>query len=118
MDCISSITRMEKVSRVLQYGNGAYLLCGEDMAFANWVYEQNGQVGLSRVMMAGDEMVIIDGPMKDYEGRIKRVDKHNRYAEIEITLDGKVRTVWLGFQWMMFKDGQMVRWQKQPAADR
>lgn len=112
-NCIGKLKRMDKVYRVLQYGDGTYDLYGEDRAFAQWVFEQNGQIGLSRAMMTGDEMVIIDGPMKDYEGKIKRIDKHNRYAQIEITLDGITRTICLGFQWMTYKDGVMVRWDKQ-----
>ena len=112
LSCIGAISRMEKVLHILRYGDGSYGLYGDDLAFARWVYAQNGRIGLSRAMMAGDEMVIIDGPMKDYEGRIKRIDKHNRYAQIEITLGGVTRNVWLGFQWMTFQDGELVRWEK------
>lgn len=114
---VGKIAQTENVYRVLHYGDGSYSLCGEDLAFAKWVYEQDGQIGLSRAVMVGDEMVIIDGPMKNYEGMIKRIDKHNRYAQIEIDLDGIVRTVNLSFQWMEFKDGALVRLKKRKGAD-
>ena len=112
LSCIGQIARMEKVLRVLQYGDGSCSLYGEDLAFASWILEQQGQVGLSRAMMVGDRMVIIDGPMKHYEGQIKRIDKHNRYAQIKIAFEGMTRTVQLGFQWMTFQDGVLVRWKK------
>ena len=49
--------------------------------------------------MEGDHIKIIDGPLADYEGMIKKVNKHRRSAMVEIKVGSHVKDVWMSFQW-------------------
>ena len=42
---------------------------------------------------------MIDGPLKDYEGVIKKVNKHRRSAMVEIKVGKHSKDVWMSFQW-------------------
>ncbi len=96
------------VKRVLQYGDGETNLRGEDRNFAEWVYRYNGRIALSRAWLVGDQTQIIDGPLKEYEGVIKKINRQRRSALVEIHIGQQARDVWLSFQWMTMRDGSLV----------
>ena len=39
-------------------------------------------------VIIGDKVIISDGPLKDFEGIIKHINRHNRYADIELEMFG------------------------------
>ena len=49
--------------------------------------------------MEGDRIKIIEGPLKDYEGVIKKVNKHRRSAMVEMKVGEHIKNVWMSFQW-------------------
>ena len=100
---------IDHVIRVLQYGDGESNLSGEDRAFAEWALENNGHIGLSRALLAGDRTRIIDGPLKDYEGVIRSLNRQKGKALVDIAIGDEIKSIWLYFEWMTLRDGQLVK---------
>lgn len=106
---ITRIYKIEHVNRVLQYGDGESNLFGNDRDFAEWVLQYDGHIGLSKALLVGDRTRIIDGPLKEYEGIIRSVNRQKGKALVDITIGGTVKPTWLYFEWMTVQDGQLVK---------
>ena len=64
------------VIRPLGYGEGRRdYLTGSDLAFAQWVWEKEGNISRVKVMTAGDRIEIADGLFSRMRGTIIRVDR-------------------------------------------
>lgn len=49
-------------------------------------------------VMEGDEIVILNGPLMNQTGLIKKLDRHKRLAYLEIEILGRVKTVKVGLE--------------------
>ncbi len=103
------IYEIDHVNRVLQYGDGNCNLHGEDRCFAEWVLRYEGHIGLSKALLVGDKTRIIDGPLKEYEGVIRSVNRQKGKALVDISIGDTVKPTWLYFEWMTVHDGQLVK---------
>lgn len=95
---VKSLFSREDVFRVLRDSDGHWRLCGEDKAFAQALFEQNGVIGLSKAYFEGDRIRIVDGMLKIYEDRILRVNRRSRTAQVSVGMAGEEATVWLGYE--------------------
>lgn len=66
----SQLKGVDHLLKILKYENGSYALMGRDLEFVNWVRRNNGCIDISRVYKEGTKIRVIDGPLKDYEGKI------------------------------------------------
>lgn len=82
---------------VLSYSDGDWRLCGEDLEYAKWIFKYDGVLPLSKAYKVGDRIYIIEGPLKDLEGSITRIDKRNRSGQVTINFAGREQKIWLGF---------------------
>ena len=88
----------EGVISLLTYSDGNWCLFGEDEEYAKWVFKNDGVIGLSKAYTIGDRITIIDGPLKELEGRITRIDRRNKNGQVTIMFGGREIKVWLGFE--------------------
>jgi hypothetical protein len=84
--------------KVLTYSDGDWRLYGDDERYAKWVFQYDGLIGMSRAYRLGDQIHIIDGPLKDMEGCITRIDKRNKSGQVTLVFGGRVVKIWLGFE--------------------
>jgi transcriptional antiterminator NusG len=96
---IGRITQIEHVFRVLTL-TGDHQLHENDLKFARWVYESGGVVKTSQAYRQGDHIVIVDGPLKDYEGDIVWVDKRKGKAKVHIVTESLDTYIWLFFEYI------------------
>ena len=89
---------MQNVIRILSMDSGIWQLQGEDERFIKWLFQYNGLLGFSKAYKEGDRIRIISGPLKDMEGKIKRVDKRGMSDQVILSFYGKDIPVWLGFE--------------------
>lgn len=87
----------DEIISILTYTDGDWRLFGNDEDYARWVFRNNGLLGLSHAYQVGDRIQIIDGPLKDLEGQISRIDRRNRGGQVTLTFGGNTFKVWLGF---------------------
>lgn len=95
----ADLKRLDYVIRLLQYGS-KWQLQGGDLEFARWIHGHGGMIGMSSAYRVGDRVTIIDGPLKEMEGVIEKLDKHNRNGRVLINFDGKQIKVWLAFEYV------------------
>ena len=75
-------------------------LYGEDRELVKGFFEQGGVVGFSRAYYVGDRIRIAEGFLKDYEGKIEKVNRRAQTAQIRLEFRGKIFLMWLGFELM------------------
>ena len=77
---------------------GDWRLRGADEEFARWLFRYDGLLSLSQAYRDGDRIRIISGPLKDMEGRIRRVDKRGMSGQVLLSFNGREITTWLSFE--------------------
>lgn len=97
---------ISQLTGCLKYDDG-FQLRGSDLEFAEWIWRYQGLIHLSQAIMEGERIKVIDGPLRDYEGVIKKVNKHRRSALVEITVGNHIRDVWMSFRW--FDTSQQIQ---------
>lgn len=95
---ISRLLYREDVFRILHDSYGDWHLKGEDEGFARSLFERNGVIGLSKAYYEGDRIRIAEGVLKQYEGRILRVNRRSHTAQVCVGVGGQEVTLWLGFE--------------------
>lgn len=95
---VQELLPLGETASVLYYTDGAWQLYGEDEAYARWVFKYGGVIRMSRAHRTGDHITIIDGPLKDMEKRIVRMDRRNRSGQVSVTFGGKAFKFWLGYE--------------------
>ena len=82
----------------LLHREGDWHLYGDDEAFARWLLRHDGLLDMSQAYREGTRVVIKSGPLKELEGVITKVDRHNRNGQITVDLFGRKTSVWLAFE--------------------
>lgn len=88
------------VHRVLSYGEDFRELHGGDYEFAMWVNKYRGRLEISKALMEGDIVKVVDGPLLDMTVMILRVDRHKQRAFVRFTFMGRKQGLWLSFDWL------------------
>jgi transcriptional antiterminator NusG len=86
------------VLRPLQYADNARALRGRDLDFVTNLIRNNGVYKTSKVIPDGSKIKIIDGPLKNFEGDIIKVNRRKGRALIRIPGDSILNNIWLGFE--------------------
>ena len=85
--------------RILKWKIDNGKLYGDDYAYAKWVLEQNGLIGVSKAIKVNEKVKIVAGPLQELEGFIVEYSKRNRNCCVELEfMNQKIRT-WLPFEW-------------------
>lgn len=93
----------EYILRLLRK-DGSWQLKGEDEALVRWLLKHDGLLDVSKAYQEGTRVVIKSGPLKELEGIITKVDKHNRNGMVTMDLFGRKTSVWLAFDLVREKD--------------
>ena len=94
------VFRIQYVLKLLKSHDGEWRLRGNDEAFAQVVFQNNGTLGVSKARRVGDTVRIDSGPLKDLEGQIIRIDKHSRNGLVALKFNDQMWKVWLAFEYM------------------
>jgi len=101
LDFHPNIRRMSRhFFKYLSYELGSRQLHGNDLAYAEWLYRQHGEIQPSRILATGDRIRVLEGPLTDTFGTIVRLDKHKRRVWVNFDFDGQTRTICLGAQFI------------------
>lgn len=92
------LKQVDHVLRPLRYGeDGTCELQGDDLAFAKMMLETKGVLGSLNAIEEGSYVRITDGLLSAYQGKVLKVDKRKRIAEVELELLGSTKRVWLSY---------------------
>lgn len=74
-------------------------LSRNEIAFLNaFTKEGDRIIDMSEGVIEGDQVIILNGPLMDHEGLIKKVDRHKRVAYLNVQMFGRVKTVKVGLE--------------------
>jgi len=82
---------------VLTDGAGDWQLKGDDLVYVKIVMKYDGLIGLSKAYKIGDHIQIAEGPLKDFEGQITKIDKRNHSGQVTLYFNNQSKKVWLCF---------------------
>lgn len=88
----------KNVHRILNYGDGAWQLCGSDLEFAKWLFHYDGYLAFSKAYQVGNKVHIFSGPLKELEGQIQKVDRRGKSARVVLQFFNMAVSAWLGYE--------------------
>ena len=74
-------------------------LFGDDLAYAEWVLQQDGLIGVSKAIKVNQKVKIVDGPLAELEGYIVKYDPRNRNCLVELHFMNREIKTWLPFEY-------------------
>lgn len=92
------LKKFPEFTKILKMGEDYIPLTEEEKNFikkhgnADYIFE------MSRGYIEGDEIIITEGAFAGYEGRLKYVDRHNRYGVIEVEMFGRITEMKFGLE--------------------
>lgn len=99
---LNLLWRITDVIRPLTYGpddHDGYLV-GSDRALALWLMQENGLVGNLDIVKEGNQIRVLGGLLKNFSGRVLKVDRRKRLANIELEIVGSIHNIWLGVNFL------------------
>lgn len=97
-DLIFDVKKIPKLIKILGDGEDIIPLYDREIEFLMRFGKEDHLIKISHGYIENDKIVITDGPMKDYEGTIKRIDRHKRKAIIEVEFFGRAMEVSVGVE--------------------
>ncbi len=89
-------------------GNLFVSLLPEEIQWLEKVTAGGDEVRISLVTVSeGDVVTVVDGPLKDLEGHVKKIHLHRRIAEVEVNFMGRKTVIHLGIE-LVGKTGENV----------
>lgn len=89
---------MPEFIKILGDDAGPIPLYDDEVEFLENYMNQEKVIEMSAGYIEGDSLVITAGPMKDYKGRVKKIDRHKRVAVLEMEFFGRVTEVKVGVE--------------------
>lgn len=94
----TALLKVDHIYRILGDETSAHELQGSDRAFAEWLFRNDGLIGISKIQIRDGKIFIRSGPMKYFRKETIRIDKHTKNALIKMDFLGTTREMWLAFE--------------------
>jgi transcriptional antiterminator NusG len=93
-----NVSRIPSLIRILGDGNEIIPLYDKEVEFLMQFGKAEHLIKMSQGYIENKRVIITDGPMKDYDGTIKKIDRHKRRAVIEVEFFGRTMDVTVGME--------------------
>lgn len=84
--------------------DGDWRLRGDDEKYVRFILEHDGLLEMSKAYQVGTRVVFKSGPLKELEGIVTKVDRHNRNGMVTLNMFGRETSVWLPFEMLEEKN--------------
>ncbi len=93
------LRRVPAFTKVLGNNEVFIPLNDEEVAWLN-AFTGNGRrvIEMSEGIVEGSKVIVLRGPLRGHEAEIKRIDRHRRMAELEVSMLGRMKTIRLGLE--------------------
>ena len=85
-------------AQLLGDDDGPIPLYPQEEAFLRKYTNADKVVEMSHGYILGERIIVTDGPMKDYQGKIVHIDRHKRKAVLEVEFFGRRTEVTVGLE--------------------
>lgn len=97
-DLIFNVKKIPKLIKILGDGEDIIPLYDREIEFLTKFGKDDHLIKISHGYIENEKIIITDGPMKDYEGTIKKIDRHKRKAIIEVEFLGRTMEISVGLE--------------------
>jgi transcriptional antiterminator NusG len=98
--CWKEICKKDNVFFPLKYPDNEKALRGKDLEFINWLKANNGIIKLSKVIEIGTKIQPIEGPLKELDGKIVKINRRQKCAGIKLEGEGINGIIWLSYEYV------------------
>lgn len=95
---IDGLKMVPDFTKVLGDDQEPIALYPHEIDFLQKYTNENRVLEMSYGFLEGDRLVVTDGPLKDYQGKIVRIDRHKRLATLEMEFFGRVVRMKVGME--------------------
>ena len=92
------LDKISEFTKIVGVGDEVIPLYEHEVEFLKKFGNNDYIVEMSKGIIEGDKVDIIEGPMQGFDGRIKKIDRHKRIAIIEIEFFGRKTDVKVGLE--------------------
>jgi len=97
------VTTSQHALKLLRYGKNyesdlSFEMKNTEQQTFRELYNQNYCIDMSKGIIEGDEIKIIEGPLVNQVSRIKKINRHKMEATIELVMMGEARNVTVGLE--------------------
>lgn len=89
---------VKELTKVLRTGEDFTPLHEAEVAFLRQFGREEHIVEMSVGYIEGDQVVITDGPMMNWDGKVKKIDRHKKLAVLELEFFGRNTEVTVGLE--------------------
>lgn len=97
-DLFYRLKNVTRLTKILKTGDDFTPLHESEVAFLQQFGGAEHIVKMSTGYIEGDEVVITNGPMMNWNGRIKRIDRHKKIVVLETEFFGRITDVTVGLE--------------------
>ena len=94
---IEGLKNFQQYTKVLRDGEMVSPITVQEQQFLTAMMNQQYVVRYSEGFLIGEKVCITTGPLKDFEGYIRTVDRHHRVAKLEVPIFGRPTPTEVGF---------------------
>ena len=95
-DFYKRLNRIYAMTKVLRTGDEMTPIQKEEEEYLRKLGGDEHVVKYSEGYIEGDKLVVTSGPLKDFEGKVKKILRHKRLVVMEVSLLGQTVEVTLG----------------------
>lgn len=85
-------------TRLLGDGQKPIALYPHEVEFLQKYTNEDKVLEISQGFLVGDRLVVTEGPLKDYQGKIVHIDRHKRLATLEMEFFGRTVKMRVGVE--------------------
>ena len=92
------LKRVMGLTKLLGTGSAIVPLTWEEIAILKRLGKEEQIVTISKGLIADNQVKILEGPLKELEGAICKIDRHRRKAWLELVMFGRIQRVEVGLE--------------------
>ena len=92
------LKKIPEFTKILGDEDGAIPLYEHEVDFLKKYTNDEHVMEMSMGFLEGDKLVITEGALKDYEGKVVHIDRHKRLATLEMEFFGRVVNMTVGVE--------------------
>lgn len=92
------LKRVTGLTKLLGTGSAIVPLTWEEIAILKRLGKEEQIVTISKGLIADNQVKILEGPLKELEGAICKIDRHRRKAWLELVMFGRIQRVEVGLE--------------------
>lgn len=92
------LKHIPELTRILGDGTSFIPLEQDEVSLLLKIGGEEHTASMSSGYIEGDKIIITEGPLKNLEGTIKKIDRHKRTAAVQIKMMGQLKNVTMGVE--------------------